>query len=155
MGDCAAPPAASVREVNWDEPALGVRGESGWRAERRLLQSWWRQAELRAEAGYHPGREDPVGNLLTVSDIWGTSLLEPRHVGLPVQGNLVDGTTGVMVETGGVHFTGTANPWIGRNFLLGIAQGKVPSTGVGRLDDTCTSTGDFTCGWRYASLPGG
>ena len=64
----------------WDDRRLGVAGESGRKAELRRLQSWWRQAELRAAPGEGPSkRSEPVGNQLTRRDIEAQPYLNFLH----------------------------------------------------------------------------
>ncbi len=55
--------------MNWDDPSLRVSSDTPWRAKRRILQSWWRQAELHAEPGTLTGKMQPVGSLLTAADV--------------------------------------------------------------------------------------
>jgi hypothetical protein len=49
----------------WDADELRVKSDPRWRAEYRLLQSWYRETRLGLDHGHVPRRERPVGSMLS------------------------------------------------------------------------------------------
>lgn len=49
----------------WDADELRVKSDSRWRAEYRLLQSWYRETRLGLDHGHVPRRKQPVGSMLS------------------------------------------------------------------------------------------
>jgi hypothetical protein len=69
---------------------------------------------------------------------FGSSLLEPPTVALPVTGNLSDGRTGVTIQLDTGHFGATTNPLIGRSFVESLAGGATPTENPGVLSSNMT-----------------
>jgi hypothetical protein len=79
---------------------------------------------------------------------FGSSLLEPPTIALPVGGNLPDGRTGVTIQLDTGHFGARTNPLIGRTFVESLAGGGTPTVDPGTL------SADFTpgCAGRFDPL---
>lgn len=60
--------------VKWNDPSLLVRSDSAWRAQYRLLQSWYRETVLKVPPGLKKpakGETGVVGSMLAAEDVAG------------------------------------------------------------------------------------
>jgi hypothetical protein len=69
---------------------------------------------------------------------FGSALLEPPTVALPVTGNLAGGRTGVTIQLDTGHFGASTNPLIGRTFVESLAGGGTPTVNPGALSPNVT-----------------